>query len=197
MEATGGCDFTGNSAGTGGAVSIDGGKATFSGCTFSGNTAAFYGGGMTVSGGIVTIESSMLTANSSEDRGGGIAVRSEGSVTIHESTISDNSASAYFYFGDGGGVYSSGTFVATDDCHFTGNQADNTANDAGTGTSGGTVFINGGQATFTGCTISGNSARTMGGGIAIMRWYGDDRVIVTLSQQRLWDCFQRGRRRHQ
>ena len=150
------------------AASIDGGKATFSGCTFSGNSAAFYGGGIAVSGGIVTIESSsVLTGNSSEDRGGGIAVMSEGSVTIHESTISDNSASAYFYYGDGGGVYSSGTFVATDDCHFTGNQADNTANHAGTGTSGGAVFINGGQATFTGCTISGNSARTIGGGIAI------------------------------
>jgi len=106
---------------------VCGGKITMSGGTISGNTAFYEDNGA----------------------GGGVYV-DNGTFTMREGTISNNSS------GRGGGVYSRGTFTMSG-----GIISGNTAKSDGGGVFAGETF------TMNGGTINGNNASSSGGGVYI------------------------------
>ncbi len=109
-------------------------------------TANLDGGGIFNTGGTLTITNSTISDNSAYGSGG---IFNEGTVTITNSTLSGNSAT-----GDVGAAISNvGTMTVTNST-ISGNSA----------LAGGGIF-NGGTLTVTNSTISGNSAVFDGGGI--------------------------------
>ena len=107
---------------------------------------AVSGGGtvgvLQVNGGTVTI-SGLTIENGHGSDGGGIS--NHGTLIVNASTVSDNSAPT----GDGGGIFSDGALTI----------GSSTLSDNSTGVGrGGGLFLNGGYATITDSTISGNSA---------------------------------------
>ena len=103
-------------------------------------------GGGIYNSGTLTITNSTLS-NNSADNGGGIYNASVGTLTITNSTLFSNSAT-----NDGGGIYTNGTLTVTNST-LSGNSATNA--------SGG--IHNNGELTVTGSTFSGNSAYYAGG----------------------------------
>jgi predicted outer membrane repeat protein len=135
------CIVTGNSADFGGGIFNLNGAVTLNNCTINGNVAAFSGGGI---------------VNSASD--------AAASLTITNSTISDNSATA----NDGGGILNgaAGTVaslasVIVSNSTLSGNSA--------TGNGGAIASVsdspNAARTTITNSTISDNSAIASGGGI--------------------------------
>jgi hypothetical protein len=88
-----------------------------------------------------------------DDRGGGIF--NDGTLTVTNSTISDNSATGFGNNG-GGGIFNDGTLMVTNST-ISGNSSSNLG--GGIKTSGGSQ---GGTLTVTNSTISGNSAHGSG-----------------------------------
>jgi hypothetical protein len=173
------CTLSGNtsSQGGGGMLNNNGGTATLSNCAFSQNSAlADYGGGLDVDSGTVTVTGCTFSSNSAAERAGGVFV-GDAAATLTDCTLSQNS-SAF-----GGGSYDEGAPLTLVDCSFTGNTA--TSNGGGiyidvrgldaTGTtfSGNSANKGGGVGVFnladpvylTNCTLSGNTAKTVGGGV--------------------------------
>jgi hypothetical protein len=148
---------------------VNNGTLTVSGCTVSGNSA-FIGGGILNQGGSLAVRDSVLTGNTAQ-LGGGIANEilfgSAATVTVSDSTLSGNCATAIVVNGRtiggfGGGIFnesSPGTLATVTilDSTLSGNSASE---------GGGGIFQDNfdGTATVTvkGSTLSGNSAREGG-----------------------------------
>ena len=131
----------------GGELTINGSGQTI---TISGNNTVH---ALSVVSSASLILNSLTIANSSSATSAG-GIYSAGTLTITDSTFSDNSAGA----AAGGGISNvSGTLTVTNST-FSGNSA---------GSAGGGIYTNGGTATITNSTFSGNSASTGGGGIYI------------------------------
>lgn len=156
--------------------------ATLSGLTIANGLVAVVGGsgGGILNNGVLTIVNCTISGNALTDggsSGGGISNFGNKSLTIIDSTISDNSTTA-----SGGGIFSAvGTLTITNTT-LSGNSAGSggallntsggivnignatiSGNTAGDGA--GTYHTNG-TVTFTNTTISGNTASGNGGGIA-------------------------------
>ena len=141
-----GCALSGNTTATyGGAIfNSQGSTATISGGTID-NSSAYQGGGIYNDGfATLVIISSTITGNAAGLRGGGIL--SDGTLTVTDCTISDNSTSY------GGGIWNSGLMTVTDSTI-----SDNSALCAGGG------IVNFGPLTLTDSTISNNAAVFAGG----------------------------------
>jgi parallel beta-helix repeat protein len=151
-----GVTVSGNSAISGGGIS-NGGAATLTDCTVSGNTALDYDGGGINNSGTATLRSCTISDNAAASDGGGGLYNSElfggsGTMMLTDCTVSGNSA------GRGGGLEDNGIFggaITLTDCTISGNAA--------TGANGGGLLLYDIAATLTDCTISGNSAGEGGG----------------------------------
>ncbi len=153
LTVTGGT-FSDNSAERDGGGIYSYGTLTVTGGTFSGNSAERDGGGI-YSSGTLTVIGSTLSGNSAVWDGGGIYGERNSTLTVRESTFSDNSAKGQF--GSGGGIRNDGTLTLNCSA-FSGNSAEHY---------GGGIY-NSGTLTVTGSTLSGNSATGQlgsGGGI--------------------------------
>src|SRR6185436_13780413 len=150
-----------NAAGGGGGILNDnGGTATLTNSTVSGNNAAGDGGGIlndNVS--TLTLTNSTVSGNTTDDDGGGIVNDHASGATLTNSTVSGNDAGD-----DGGGIRNFGTTNI-----FSSTIANNRAglNHTPTNFGGGGVHNFGGTLTLTNSTVSGNVARTHGGGIFV------------------------------
>jgi CSLREA domain-containing protein len=131
------------------------GALTLNTCTVSGNIAEGNGAGIASNGGSVTLNRTSITGNTISGGSGvyGAGIYASGTLTIVDSTISNNSDNS----GSGGGISSSGPLSITDST-----VSNNTSRSGG----GGGIASTGGL-TLTGSTISGNTAQTSGGGIAL------------------------------
>ena len=124
------------------------GDATISDCAISGNSGVSSGGGINASG-TLTIQNSTISGNAASAGGG---INASGTLTIQNSTISGNVAKA----GRGGGIaFYSGTLTIQNSTI--------SGNAAYPGNSGG-IYASG-TLTIQNSTISGNSADDGGGGI--------------------------------
>lgn len=149
----GGSTLSGNLADDGGAIHNDGGTVIIVGGSMSGNETfelGTGGGAIYNKGGDVTISGGALLEGNTASQGG--AIVNEGTLTITESTINDNTCD-----GLGGGIFSmSGTVWIT-----ASTISLNTAVIAGGG-----VTVYGGTFNILNSTISGNAAGLVfGGGI--------------------------------
>lgn len=94
---------------TGAGLFVNGGTATLTDSTVSGNTAGIYGGGLSVVGGVLNLTRSTVSGNTSGYRGGGV-FNQQGSITVTNSTVSGNRS-----FQRGGGLSNLfGTVTLTD-----------------------------------------------------------------------------------
>ena len=151
------CVFSHNTnfGGNGGAIELNGGTTTITGCTFDQNSGS---GAISSSGGNATIDSCTFTNNNGQSGGGGGVINlNTGNVTITNSTFSNNTGGT-----QAGGVFywRNGTLNVSDSS-FTSNSA-----------SYGGVILEGAQgivspATFTRCTFTGNTASLKGGVAAL------------------------------
>jgi len=123
-------------------------NATLTNVTFSGNSA--YNGGGIFNKSILTVTNSMLSGSTAE-AGGGIYNDINGTLTVTNSTVSDNTAAS-----SGGGIYNNinSTLTVTNST-FSGNKVP-----AG----GGGGIFNSGTVTVTSSTFSNNSGTSGGGG---------------------------------
>ncbi len=151
-----GCTISGNSAayGGGGVYCFVGSSPTLTNCTISGNSAG-YGSG----GGVYcedhsspTLTGCTISGNlAGTGDGGGVCCVWSSSPALTNCTINGNSAG----FGGGGVDCSSGSSPALTNCTISGNSA---------GHGGGGVYCSASSPTLTNCTISGNSAGIGDGG---------------------------------
>ena len=124
-------------------TSIDGGSQI----TISGGNSV---GVFSVNAGVTFTVQNLTIANGSAPDGGGI--RSEGTLTVTNSTFSGNSATLFDGGGNGGGIWNVGALTVTD----------STFSDNSAPADGGGVW-NLGTLTVTTSSFSGNSARDGGG----------------------------------
>jgi hypothetical protein len=136
--------------------------------SIDGNTANGNGGGIDILGSnnlntVVDVENSTVSSNSvgDEDSGAGISQDVASTLTVSNTTISDNGPSAGANVDiEGGGVSLQG--AGADDT-FT----DDTIDGNNRAFNGAGVYISDGDPTFSGGTISGNTATSQGGGVYI------------------------------
>jgi hypothetical protein len=154
----------------GGGIFNEGGNSAtlrLSDCTLSGNSADF-GGGIFNLNGTLTVDSCTISGNEASFSGGGIensASDAAANLTITNSTISDNSATA----NDGGGILNEAAGTALSVASLIVSNSTLSGNSA-TGNGGAIANAadqtpNAARATVTNSTISDNSAITNGGGI--------------------------------
>ncbi len=187
----------GTTANAGGGLNVNGGTATLTNCTISGNSSGVgssyggYGGGLSNKGGNVTLKDCTISGNTVEDGsgGGGLATLTGGTTELTDCTISDNAAIART-LAAGGGLIEFGANAQTKltHCTISGNFAASSGgglatyssdtailtdctirgNSAGGGSrGGGGVSSLYGTTTLNGCTVSGNSAAN-GGGVDLL-----------------------------
>jgi uncharacterized repeat protein (TIGR01451 family) len=148
----------GSTSGNGGGVYLDnGGTATLTDCTVTGNSGNF-GGGLANYAGMLTLSGCTVSGNTASTSGGGVSSPGRGSTTtMTYCTVSGNFATS------GGGVYDGlrDTLVLTN-CTISGNSTIGVV-----GTGGGGVTTSGDTDTMTNCTISNNSSNGEGGGFFI------------------------------
>jgi hypothetical protein len=96
------CTLTGNQASEGGGLS-SAGTLTISGCTVSGNSAVVDGGGL-FAGGTAQVTNCAVTGNTAGANGGGMAFSST-TLTLSGSTLAGNQAGDRYGSGEGGGLY--------------------------------------------------------------------------------------------
>ena len=174
--------LSGNSAESSGGAIWNDGTLLLQGSVLTTNTAGLDGGGLR-NGGVAILETSSITGNTANGAavgGGGIYNTSGGSLTLVESGISLNSATA----AEGGGLRNSGIATLTDSTIAlnttpAGNGAgihniglltvsgSTISANAASGDGGGLLVASGGEATasLTNSTLSGNTAGDDGGGI--------------------------------
>jgi len=155
LVLTGG-SFSGYGAGV--AVNFES-DVTIINSTITGNTSSNRGGGIAVSNlSTIRVIDSTISGNTASQNGGGVAARFRSRIEINRSTISGNKGA------NGGGVAIDGgsVYIADSLLH------KNSTNGAAFSTGGG-LFVRylGAVATITNSTISGNSSRYYGGGIAL------------------------------
>jgi hypothetical protein len=137
----------------GGIANINGGNATVLASTVSGNLADAWGGGIyNATDGTLTLDGTTVAGNHAEVGGG---IRSEGFLTVNNSTISGNDVSGNFT--PGGGIEAVGTGRTTiSNSTISGNRA--------SGSAGG-IYVDQSSVTIEFCTIAGNVSYGSGGGI--------------------------------
>jgi hypothetical protein len=128
---------------------------SISGLTIAnGNTAAFGGAGILVNQADLRLDHAVVTGNETTGQGGGVAMVSGGSLTIENSTISDNISSR------GSGVYTANS------SHVPSTIRNSTiSGNSGADYGGGMYFDFRSPATVENSTVYGNSADGSGGGI--------------------------------
>ncbi|MBT8097390.1 MAG: S-layer homology domain-containing protein [Gammaproteobacteria bacterium] len=147
----------------GGGIGIESGIVTISNSTISGNSA-FAGGGILNLSDDFTLVDSIISDNSATAYGGGIANNAGAILTMSRTSIRGNSAGQ---FQNGGGIYNFPmAFVYATDSELSNNDA----------SAGGAIY-NDGDLLLTNTTISGNVARSQGGGI----YHYDQNAILTLN----------------
>ena len=151
-------DYLGNVYKFGGGI-YNGGTATITGCTISGNTAEYKGGGI----------------YNGDPYGSG--TYTGGTVTITGSTISGNKV--VYTSGLGGGIYSSGNVYIPANVPLPSLKVTGSTISGNTAGGGGGIYTYDGTATVTGSTISGNTA--LGGGGGICNEGGSSTITVTNS----------------
>ena len=119
-------------------------------------------GGGILSRGTLTLTNSTLSDNSAGS-GGGI-FNWDGTLTLTSSTLSGNLATGAGFYGIGGGIANQGGTVTVTNSTLLGNSATGGNIFFGLDTGGGGIF-NGGTLTLTNSILSGNTAVTDGGGI--------------------------------
>ncbi len=133
--------------------------AGFSGITITGGTRSGLGlnaaGGGILNRGTVRIEAATIDGNMSNSDGGGLRNLAAATVTIIDSTFSNNVAR------NGGGLHNEGTATATSST-FSGNSII-----AGSNRRGGAVFQQSGSLTVEASTITNNTADDEAGGIYV------------------------------
>jgi predicted outer membrane repeat protein len=145
-----GCTFQMNSAdGSGGAMDLRGSDVQAMNCTFTGNSAPNGSGGAVRLLGGASISSSELTGNSAM-RGGAILIDTDSE--IDDCQINNNSATT-----DGGGVWTNSAMLITNSSF-----ADNTS-----GGNGGGAWLGGTSSEIRDTTFSRNEAFGTGGGVHI------------------------------
>ncbi len=154
------CAITSNrAAGNGGGLHNDG-TLTISDSTISQNTAGTFGGGI-MNDGTLTIRTSTLAGNTSQQSGGGGLHTNNGSVSLINTTLSNNHADGSG--GDnGGGLWASFGPVKIANCTITANTADGTGSAGGVDGSG--FLGNGSAITVDNTIIAGNTGT--GGAVA-------------------------------
>ena len=136
--------------------------------TISGNTAVVYGGGI-YNAGATTISRSTVSNNTAENGGGVASFPASTVLTVADSTIDGNVATAAIGYPQGGGGIWSHSVDASDQVTITRSTiSDNTA----AGAWGGGVMVFTGRLTLNNTTVTRNSA-LFGGGVAA----GGDTVI--------------------
>ena len=161
LNLNAGSAITNNRASFGGAAQVStGGTITLNGGAMMNNQASD-GGAIDMMGGRVIINSGTIS-NNTATRGGAIEMFSANSrVYLNNGTIANNTASL-----DGGGIRVNGAnaaFVMTN-----GTLANNAANGTAATNGGGAIRLANGTATISGGTISGNTARSRGGGVYVV-----------------------------
>jgi len=154
--------ITGNSAGAGGGLDNDG-ALTVTGSVITGNSAVGdfgSGGGLYNDGGTLTVNDSTVSDNTANSGGG---ITNHGTLTVTDSTVSGNSAGGYGSDG-GGGIFNVGPLTVTGSL-ITGNSA-----------SGGGGIENYKTLTLTDSIIRGNTALDIGAGLE-----GTDQSTQTVS----------------
>ncbi len=119
--------------------------------TISGNGAAFGGGIWNYPSGTLTVTDSTISDNTVGNDGGGIYNTATATLTVTNSTISGNTAGS----GPGGGIENAGTLTVT-----------NSTISGNTTTNNGGGISNTGTLTVTDSTLSGNTAGLNGDGIS-------------------------------
>ena len=156
----------------GGAIEADGGTTSITDTTVAGNTAGDApgnGGGLHITGdGDAFIIRCVFDSNVAAREGGG-AWNSVGTMSIVDSTFSNNVANGDAADDGGGGVFNNGGTLAVSDTDLLWNQA------PGVSGSGGGLFSIGGMVDVTGGEISGNDAARAGGGVEVVDGVVDDR----------------------
>jgi len=110
------CTFIGNNATTaGGAISVEGAKASIVGCTFEENTASFSGGALNVVGDTASaIVSDCSFTGDNAPVGGGALNVFRGIVSVNRCTFSGTSGGGYDWQGGAISVVDSASFVIKD-----------------------------------------------------------------------------------
>ena len=151
--------FSGNTTAYGGGIYIQTSTAdmtTVSGTDFSGNTASYGGGAICECFGALSVTGGTFTANSAGNDGGAIAVWDSGNTAGQVSGATFDANTALY----GGAISHSWASAAltVKDCNFTGNGGETTEQ-------GGAIWNDAnstGVVTVSGCTFSGNSAKSGG-----------------------------------
>ncbi|MBQ7614285.1 MAG: hypothetical protein IJU77_04515 [Butyrivibrio sp.] len=164
--------FTGNtSARNGGAIYSDTGTVNITGGTVSGNTAATNGGGIYSGTGSVIISGGTIDNNVATGGNGGAVCSAGGTVRISGGTLNSNTATG----GTGGAVY-----IGTGSLDMSNGTIG--VNGANSAINGSGVIVGTGTGTFTGGSITGNTATT-GGAIGVAdvttRLYFSGTISVT------------------
>jgi len=158
---------------------LSGATATISGLTITGGNASIrtkapsneHNGGGIRTLGTLTVTDSTISGNQAFDAGGGI--EDDGSLTVRNSTVSGNTASS----GDGGGIRVLNPAML--------NVSDSTISGNSSAANGGGVAV-GGTATIARSTVSGNTSSAVGGGVGVTPTFGvfgivDSQGALTLS----------------
>ena len=137
----------------GGAILVDAGALTLSGCVLSNNSAVIGGGAIYNAGGTLTVADSTFSTNSVASGGGGnggAIFNLGGALTVNYSTFSGNTANGH----DGGAIFVEGSGNIANST-FSGNQA----------LAGGAIAALTGTTTLVNSIFSGNSATLYGAGL--------------------------------
>lgn len=168
---------SGNDATNGGAVYLEGGTFVVSGGTISGNTATMSGGAIYGTNGSVSITGGSVTNNrASGGNGGAIWYGGGSSVSVVGGSFAGNAA-----VGSGGVIYQNAGTVTLSGGTMGGSDGANTA------INGSAVFVQEGSATFSGVSITQNTA-TSGGAVGIgsttarLHFSGDTKVSDNKTQ---------------
>jgi CSLREA domain-containing protein len=157
-------------------------KLALTSSTVNDNKAGGRGGGfLSYHGYNTTVTSSVISGNQAAI-GGGIASRFSDVLTIVNSSITHNAANGSY--AGGGGVWKEGGQLTVTGSHFHGNTARESGGgvyarysnasfsdctiSGNTAKNGGGLYTKDGALTIAGCTISGNTAHVIGGGIQFL-----------------------------
>ncbi|MGA9277424.1 hypothetical protein [Ilumatobacter sp.] len=161
---------------SGGAVFNDAGALSIADSALTNSSATRAGGAIEANEGMTSLMAVELSGNSTGDgpgNGGGLHLTGAGTVTVADSTVAGNTATA-----EGGGLWNSagGTFEITNTM-IEGNTANGAAPDSG----GGGLYNDGGTMTVNGGTIDANIADgEAGSGGGILNNLGDLTVTDTV-----------------
>jgi len=155
-----GLTVSGGNATEGGGL-FNSGNVTLTNATIASNSADVGGGIFNDSDGTLALTGATITSNAAVDLSdGGGGIRNAGTLTVTNSTISNNSA-----LGGGGGIENSGNLTL-----ITSTIASNSVGVLLEVVAAGGGIENSGRLSITDSSITGNSAFTMGGGIANSGW---------------------------